>query len=312
MFKGSASVIGKETDVAFFIVTGISVVLFAVIIALMVYFLLKYRRSKNAVPEDIEGNTPLELSFLAASVALVVFMFFVGLGGYTTLMEKTPEDSLAIKAHAAQWLWTFEYPGGEKSNVLKVPLGRPVKVLLDSNDVIHGFYIPAFRVKMDAVPGSVKTTWFEANEAGTYDLFCTQYCGLGHSMMITRVEVMPQEKFEEWVKTAGVKKEAAPGPVDLVSRGKELYQSKGCAACHSTDGSTLVGPSWKGMYGSKVTVTTGGKQREVVADDDYIRRSEMEPNADIVAGFPPVMPPQKGVLSEDDVKALIEYMKTLK
>ncbi len=312
MFEGSASVIGKDIDGAFLIVTGICVVLFAVIIVSMLYFLLRYRRSKNAVPEDIEGNTTLELSFLAASVAIVVFMFFVGLGGYTALMEKTPEDALAIKAHAAQWLWTFEYAGGVESNVLKVPLGTPVKVLLDSKDVIHGFYIPAFRVKMDAVPGSVKMTWFTSDEAGSYDLFCTQYCGMGHSMMTTKVEVMPQEKFDEWVNTAGVKKEAAPGPVDLASRGKELYQSKGCAGCHSTDGSTLVGPSWKGMYGSKVTVTTGGKQREVVAGDDYIRRSEMEPNADIVAGFPPVMPPQKGVLSEDDVKALIEYIKTLK
>lgn len=310
MFKGSVSLIGRGTDWAFLVVTGICVLLFAVIIASMVYFLLKYRRAKNAVPEDIEGNTPLELAFLAGSVALVVFMFFVGLGGYTALRENVPADALTIKAHAAQWHWAFEYPGGEESGVLKVPLGTAVRVDLDSKDVIHGFYIPAFRVKMDAVPGSVKTTWFMADEAGSYDLFCTQYCGLGHSRMITKVEVMARDEFDEWVRSEGVRKEAAGE--DLAAKGKALYESKGCVGCHSVDGSALIGPSWKGMYGSRVKVTTGGVEREVVADDDYIHRSEMEPNADIAVGFPPIMPAQKGVLSEDDVKALIEYMKTLK
>lgn len=310
MFAGSASLIGRDTDWAFLVVTGICVLLFAVIIVSMVYFLLRYRRVKNAVPEDIEGNTPLELSFLAGSVALVVFMFFIGLGGYTALREKVPADALELKAHAAQWLWTFEYPAGVRSGVLRVPLGRAVRVDLDSRDVIHGFYIPAFRVKMDAVPGSVKTAWFRADSAGSYDLFCTQYCGLGHSRMITRVEVMAQDKFDEWVRSESVKKEAAGA--GMAARGKGLYESKGCIGCHSVDGSALIGPSWKGMYGRSVKVTTDGSVREVVADDDYIHRSEMEPNADIVVGFPPVMPAQKGVLSEDDVKALIEYMKTLK
>lgn len=312
MFEGSASVIGRSIDGAFLVVTGICVLLFAIIVAFMLYFLFRYRRGRNAVPEDIEGNTPLEISFLVASIALVVFMFFVGLGGYTALREETPPDAVTVKAHAAQWHWSFEYPGGLRSDVLNVPLGRAVKVVLDSKDVIHGFYIPAFRVKQDAVPGSVKTTWFKADSAGTYDLFCTQYCGLGHSGMITKVEVMPGDKFDEWAKAGAVEKAAAAGAPGAAARGKELYESKGCIGCHSTDGAALVGPTWKGMYGSRVKVTTGGVEREVTADDEYIHRSEFDPGADIVVGFPPVMPSQKGVLTEDDVDSLIEYMKTLR
>jgi len=312
MFDGSASVIGRDIDVAFLIVTGICVFLFAVIVVATISFLLRYRKAKNAVPVDIEGNTPLELSFLVGSVVLVVFMFFIGLGGYTTLMEKVPADALTVKAHAAQWLWTFEYPGGEKSNTLKVPLGRPVKIELDSKDVIHGFFIPAFRVKMDAVPGSVKTTWFKADEAGGYDLFCTQYCGLGHSRMITRVEVMGQDRFDEWLAAERARKEAAVRTTDLAARGRALYQSKGCIGCHSVDGSAVVGPTWKGMYGRREKVLTNGALREITVDDGYIRRSILTPEADIVEGFPPVMPSGEGTVTEDDLKSLIEYMKTLK
>lgn len=312
MFKRSASLIGNDIDGAFLVITGICLVLFVVIIAFMAYFLWRYRKGRNAEPHDIEGNAPLELSFLAVSIALVMFMFFLGLGGYRTLKEEVPPDAFTVKAHARQWLWTFEYPGEVSGNVLKVPMGRAIRVELDSKDVIHGFYIPAFRVKQDAMPGSKNTVWFTADEAGEFDLFCTQYCGLGHSKMITKAEVMEAGAFDEWLKTAMAAKQAPPEALTPAERGKALYQSKGCAACHSTDGSVLVGPSWKGMYGSRVKVVTDGKERDVAVDPAYIRRSEMDPNADLVVGFPPVMPSQKGILSDDEVDSLIEYMKTLK
>lgn len=322
MFSSAASIIGKEIDSAFLMITGICIVLFTLIIFLTLYFVLKYSRRENTAPSDIEGSAFLETSWTVLSIILVLFMFYLGWRGYSEIRVRMPEDVLRVKVIAQQWTWSFEYENGKQSNVLNLPVNKPVKVIISARDVLHGFFVPAFRVKQDAVPGAENLLWWTPDKIGTYDIFCTQYCGLGHSIMLSKAEVMDEKKFNEWLESAAETKPTAepaappvkPGELDknLALKGEDLYKSKGCNICHSIDGSRVVGPTWKGLYGSKTIVVTNGKEREITADDEYIMRSAFEPNADVVAGFLPIMPSQKGLLKEDEIKAIIEYMKTLK
>jgi cytochrome c oxidase subunit 2 len=197
-----------------------------------------------------------------------------------------------------------------------------VRCDLNSQDVIHSFYLPAFKVKQDAVPG-VKGLflWFIAKQVGDYDIFCAEYCGLGHSRMLSKVHVLSQPDFDAWLKTEGAKvaeikkaTESTGGADDasLAIIGKQLATSKGCVACHSMDGSKLVGPSYKGLYGSKQEVVTAGAEREITVDDAYIKHSMLEPTADVVKGFQPLMPSQQGLVSDGEIKAIIAYIKSLK
>lgn len=315
MFSAS-TILGKDIDVAFAVITGICAVLFALIIFFMVFFLLKYSREKNPEAKDIEGNATLELSFLGISVVIVLAMFFWGWDGYRAIKGEAPDGSLEVKATGQMWLWQFEYQGGRQSGTLILPYRKPVKLRLFSNDVIHSFFVPAFRVKQDAVPGAEKGLWFVPDETGTFDLFCTEYCGTGHSAMITKAIVVSEADFDAWLageKEIGATLAAAPAkgaPQAGAAKGKELYQSKGCSVCHSIDGSKIIGPSFKGLFGKKEKVTTNGKEREVVVDEAYIMKSEHEPNADIVVGFQPLMPPSP--MNDEEIKAVIEFMKTLK
>lgn len=310
MFTWAASGMGKHTDSTLLLIGGICVALLAIITLTMLYFVIRYGRGRHPVAVNIDGNAPLEAGWTALSIVLVLFLFYMGWSGYRDLKVEIPKGAVTVKANARQWHWIFEYENGMQSDTLNVPLNKPVLIRINSQDVLHGFFIPAFRVKQDAVPGSEKTAWFVPDTEGTYDLFCTQYCGVGHSAMITKVSVMAEDKFSEWMK-AGTAVAIPKTPEELAARGKELYTSKGCSVCHTLDGTRLVGPSLKDLYRSRVKVTTSGKEREIVADEEYIRRSEFDPNADIVAGYPPVMPSSKGLLSEDDVKAVIEFLKTL-
>lgn len=314
----AATVTGREADVAFWVITGICALLFALIIFFMLFFVHRYRRSRNPVSSDIEGNATLELSFLGISVVIVLAMFLWGWDGYRTIRGEAPEGSLEVKATGQMWLWTFEYWQGRRSNTLILPYGKPVSIRLFSNDVIHSFYVPAFRVKQDAVPGSEKDLWFTPDETGTFELFCAEYCGTGHSAMITKAVVVGEADFNAWL--AGKKEitpeggapaaAAAKGEKTGVEKGRELYQSKGCSACHSIDGSKLIGPSFKGLFGKKERVVTGGREREIIIDEAYIIKSEHEPTADVVVGYQPLMPPSP--MDDEEIKAVIEFMKTLK
>ncbi len=315
MFLQTTSVIGHDIDKALLVISGICIALLAIITFLALYFTIRYNSRKNLAPSDIEGNTLLELSWTTLSIVLVLFMFYAGWKGYKEIKLEAPMDTLNVKATARQWSWSFEYENGKQSSILNLPLNKPVKVNIEAKDVLHGFFIPAFRVKQDAVPGAEKTLWFVPDKAGSYDIFCTQYCGLGHSAMLSKVEVMSKEKFNQWLGTAGETQPQLPqtASVDEAAlKGKELYKSNGCSLCHSIDGSKIVGPTWKGLYGHKMKVITAGKEREVIADDEYIKLSLLEPNSDVVAGFPAIMPSQKGLLTDDEIKAIVEYIKTLK
>lgn len=296
MFLESASELGKQTDGVFLVVTGVVIALLVIITALMVWFALRYRKSRNPVPTDIEGHNALEISWTIGGIVLVLYLFYLGVGGYRTLTE-VPEDAMPVEVTARMWSWHFAYPNGKESDRLIVPAGSPVRLDMTSEDVLHSLYIPAFRVKQDVVPGATKTLWFTPDEAGTYDLFCAEYCGTGHSNMITTVEVSSREDFDAWYAEAAE-----------VS-GETLYKTKGCSGCHTTDGATLVGPTWKGLYGKEITVTTDGKTRTLTADEDYLERSITDPQADIVEGYPPVMPAVE--LTDEEVQALVDYIKTL-
>ncbi len=271
----------------------------------MVYFVIRYHRKRNPRAENIEGSTWLEILWTIVPTILVLTMFYYGLKGFQSL-KKIPEDAMKVKVTARQWSWLFEYENGLKTSELRVPVGKPIALALTSQDVIHSFYIPSFKVKQDAVPGMTNHLWFKPIETGTYDVLCAEYCGLQHSYMLTKVIVLPEEEFKKWYEEGG-KKEAMIPPSGL-----KLFEAKGCKACHSIDGSQLVGPTVKGLFQKKVTVLTEGKERQVLADETYLRKSLLEPNADIVKGFPPIMPSQKGFLTEEETKEIIQYIKGLK
>jgi len=297
-------------DKAFFVILGISFLFLIGLTFTMLYFVYKYNYKKNPVATQIEGSTKLEIIWTVIPTILVLVMFYYGWAGWAP-MRNAPKDSFKIKVIGRMWNYTFEYENGKKTDTLFVPMNKPVKLSLNSLDVIHGFYIPAFRIKEDVVPGREKSAWFIAQKEGLFELFCSEYCGMNHSYMYTYVKAMPEAKFNSWyIDTTKVVSAAVDSPT---ANGKRIMKNIGCFACHTIDGTKLVGPSFKGVYGSKQTVTTGDVEHDVSADDDYIKRSIYDPNADVVKGFNKgLMQPYKGQLSEDDVKQITEYLKTLK
>ena len=304
IFSGSTGLSGRVVDNVFLYILFICVFLLGLITLLMVYFVIRYRREKHPKPVDIEGSTWLEVTWTVIPTLIVLTMFYYGLTGFEFL-KKVPEGAMVVKVMARQWSWLFEYENGAKDTELRVPVGSPVKLILTSQDVIHGFYAPAFRIKQDAVPGMTNYLWFQPTEVGTFDVLCSQYCGLEHAHMLTKIAVLPQEEFKKWYQ-AKKQEVALKGP--LV--GSKLYQEKGCFACHSTDGTPRVGPSFKGLFGKTERVLTAGKERSVLVDEAYIRKYILEPNIDVIEGFQPIMP--KVSLTVDELNALVEFIKSLK
>jgi len=290
----------QAVDPVFMFIFGVSLVLLVGITLTTLVFVIRYRRSKAPEPtSQVSGNIWLEIVWTALPTALVLAMFFYGWSGYLSL-RNVPKDALRVTATARTWTWSFTYENGKTSPRLYVPVGKPVLVNLVSLDVLHGFYLPAFRVKRDVVPGMKNHVWFVASKPGSYDLFCSVYCGTGHSGMITTVEALPPERFAAWLEQGGGGEHA----------GKELLEKHGCLGCHSLDGTLKVGPSLKGVWGRNVTVMTGGKERNITVDEAYLRRSILEPNVDVVKGFPPVMPAFAGKLSEADLSAIIGFLRS--
>ncbi|MCB1155948.1 MAG: cytochrome c oxidase subunit II [Leptospiraceae bacterium] len=279
----------------------------------MIYFTYKYRRkSDNDKTAYITHNYTLE--FLWSFLPLVVFLvsFFWGYKVYSH-MKTFPKNAYEVNVTAMQWSWSFRYKEGiETANRLVVPLGKPVKLLMTSKDVLHSFFVPAFRNKMDVLPGKYTAYWFEATQEGEFDLFCTEYCGFSHSGMIAKVVVLKQPDFEAWIKTEEEKAKMAntKDPVTLAKVGKEIFEGKGaCFSCHSIDGSPKVGPSLKALSGAKREFADG---TNAVADENYLRESILQSRAKVVKGFAPSMPIFQGQLKDNEVLALIEYIKTLK
>jgi cytochrome c oxidase subunit 2 len=286
-------------DATFAIILAIEAFLLLMVTVAMIFFVIRYRKKKNPRSENIEGGMLLEIAWTAIPTIIVLIMFYIGLKSFI-LIRKVPEGAMTVQVTARQWSWQFTYANGRQSSTLTVPLGKPVKLVLRSQDVLHCLYIPAFRIKEDCVPGMETYLWFTAKETGSYDIFCTEYCGLGHSDMLSKVVVTPEKEFAAWYTGEGEK-----GGLGLT-----LLDSRGCLGCHSMDGSKKIGPTFKGLYGSQVSVVTNGKERTVTSDEEYLRRSILEPGADIVKGYQNIMPALP--VSKEELDAIIQFLKTLK
>jgi len=309
MFSGYSN-FSEGVDTAFAIITGISLFFLIGITAIIIFFLVKYNKKKSPVASEIEGSTKLEIIWTIIPLILVLFMFWIGWRSYTP-ERKVPADAMKINVTAQMWSWRFEYENGKVEDTLFVPVNKAVVLNMVSLDVIHSLYIPAFRIKTDVVPGTDNYMWFKSLVTGSYDLFCAEYCGLRHSYMGTTVEVVDQATFDKWYASAPVKIDstvaAKPG-----AEGRLLVEQKACIACHSVDGTKIVGPSWKDIFGHKITVETGGKEREITVDEAYIKKSILEPEADIVKGFAKgSMVSYKGQLTDQEIDKIIDYIKTL-
>lgn len=293
--------IGGKIETSFLIVVSACVVLLVMVTVTMLVFLYKYNRKRHPVPKEIKENIPLEVLWTVIPTILVIFMFYFGWVDFDYI-RNPPKDAMNVDVIAREWSWTFKYENGRQADTLRVPVGKPVKLTMTSEDVIHCLFIPAYRVKEDCVPGLKTHLWFTANEAGTYNIFCTEYCGLEHSHMISKLITMSAAEFSAWYQS---KPEAKAG-----QKGLDLLQSKGCLGCHTTDGTPKVGPTFKGLYERKVTVSTQGKERTIVADEEYLKRAVLDPGSDVVKGFPNIMP--KMPVSEDELKEIVNYIETLK
>jgi cytochrome c oxidase subunit 2 len=305
--NSGASTFAGGVDTAFYLILGASVVILVGITAVMVYFLFKYNKKRHPKADtSITGNNKLEIIWTVIPTIIVMIMFYYGWAGFSP-MRNVPKDAIAVKAVARMWSWTFEYPNGKKSDKLIVPFNKPVKLDLTSVDVIHSLYVPAFRIKEDVVPGRNNMMWFAANKLGSYDLFCAEYCGLRHSYMFTTVEVVDDAAWQEWIKTP-----EGESDLDKVAVGFNVIKMNGCVACHSSDGTKLVSNSFKGIWGKTHKVITDGKERDIVVDAEYIKKSVYEPNADIVVGYNPgMMSSYKGQISEEEISQIAEYIKSL-
>jgi cytochrome c oxidase subunit 2 len=294
-------------DPVFKFIFGACLLLFGGITATMIWFVIRYRRSRAPQPTSaVASNLGLEIVWTVLPSVLVMAMFYSGWAGYLTL-RTVPEGALPVTATARMWSWSFTYANGRTSPQLYVPVGRPVLVNLVSLDLLHGFFLPAFRVKRDVVPGMKNHAWFVADRPGSYDLFCSQYCGKGHSAMITTVEAVPEAEFTAWLE--GVSLPAGHGT--LQPDGARLAKEQGCLACHSLDGRRGVGPTFKGLYLKERSVRQDGKLLTVAADVAYLRESIRTPDTKVVEGYQPVMPVNRD-LQENEIEALVEFIEGIK
>jgi cytochrome c oxidase subunit 2 len=297
-----ASTVARSTDNLFNFVLWVSVFFFLLITVLLVYFVIKYRH-KPGEKRDVSAShsMTLELTWTIIPSILCVFLYYYGFKEYMNLAVEPP-NAYEVTVTGKMWQWTFDYPNGAQSNELHCVVNQPVRCVLQSNDVIHSLFVPAFRVKKDVVPGRYNRLWFQATEAGTFDIFCAAYCGTNHSTMYSHVVVHPsQADFDAWMKIAN-NDDALP----LVDRGKKYYMTQGCAQCHSTDGSRITGPSWRNLFGSTQQFTDGST---AVVDDAFVHEFVLNPTRRVPVGYPPVMPVIP--LKAGQVDGIVAYMKTI-
>ena len=293
------------TDRVFYLILVICSLLFLLVVGLMALFVARYhRRPDTFAQKTASHNTLLEVAWTVIPVMIVAVIFYQGFVAYLE-MQMAPPGCYDLRVSARQWAWQFIYPNGHVDETLHVPAGEPVRLTMTSEDVIHGLWIPALRLKQDVVPGRYTSVWFQADNPGTYDVLCTQYCGDEHSNMLAALEVQTREDYDAWLKDAANYLKTLP-PAEA---GKLLYKRRGCSQCHSTDGTAGTGPSFLGIYGKNQEMSDG---RAVPVDDNYIRESILEPQAKIVSGYRPVMSTYKGLVSDDEITALIEFIKSLK
>jgi cytochrome c oxidase subunit 2 len=319
LFPEQASTMAAQVDYLYFFLILVSLVFGAMIAAMLIGFSIRFRRrNPTDVGHHIHGSTLLEIawSVIPFGITMVIFAWSVWLFfGFA----RPPDNAHEVFVVGKQWMWKLQHMEGRREiNELHVPIGQAVRLTMTSEDVIHSFYVPAFRMKFDVLPGRYTSAWFEATKIGEYHLFCAEYCGTEHSGMIGKVVVMEPADFQDWlaqqppvpgtgqaVAAAGA---AAAAPASPIAAGEALFAAKACATCHQAQGGAL-GPSLVGVYGEAVKLADG---TTVTIDDAYIRESILTPTAKLVAGFQPVMPTFQGQLSEDQIMQLIQYIKSLK
>ena len=292
----------------------------AVGIAVVAFVIVYRRRHASQTTPVVEPKAIHEVLFIGVPLVLFLTWFAIGYPQYVRL-QTPPKSAMDVYVQGKKWMWKFAYPGGPNSiDVLRVPAGRPVRLLLTSRDVIHSFYVPDFRLKQDALPGRYTQTWFEAREPGRHQVFCAEFCGVGHSAMLGEVVVMKPEEFDAWLadQRRGVvaAQDMAPVPSEeidvrtsLVDQGRRLAGEHGCLKCHTVDGTRHIGPSWLDLYGKQEKLQDG---RMVLADEAYLTRSMMDPGAEIVAGYQNVMPTFQGRAPPLEVAAIVEFIKSLR
>lgn len=302
LWPEQASTFAPDVDALFLFLIGVSVFFGLGIALAVVFFAIKFRRrSPDERPGEIHGSMVLELAWSIIPFLITIVMFAWGAQIFFR-MTRPPRGAYEVSVVGKQWMWKLQHITGQREiNELHVPVGVPVKLTLTSEDVIHSFFVPAFRMKKDAVPGRYNLAWFEATKAGTYHLFCAEYCGTQHSGMIGRIVVMEPADFQRWLS-------GGPAPTNPVAAGEKLFTELNCVTCHKTD-STGRGPVLDGVYGRAVKLASG---ETVTADDVYLRESIVNPAAKVVEGYQPVMPTYQGQVSEENILALIAYIQSLK
>ncbi|MCW5893584.1 MAG: cytochrome c oxidase subunit II [bacterium] len=300
LFPVQASTLAPQVDYLFFFLVALTVFFTVAIAATIVAFMIRFkRRSHDERPHGIHGSNLLEFAW-----SIIPFIISIGIFGWGAVLyaniRRPPDDALYVNVVGKQWMWKVQHMEGRREiNELHIPVGKPVQVTLASEDVIHSFYVPAFRTKMDAVPGRYTLTWFEATQPGEYHLFCAEYCGTLHSGMIGKIIAMDPPAFQAWL--------AGDKGVSVAEAGAQLFQQQGCASCH-LGGPGARGPLLGGIFGKTVKLTDG---RTVTVDDNYLRESILNPQAKLVEGYQPIMPTFQGLLSEESVMQLIAYVKSL-
>ncbi len=302
LFPESASTLAGEVDQLYIFLVAVSTFFAVLICGLILAFSIKYRRKNDGrVAARVEGSLQLELLWTIIPFAVMLTAF---LGGASLFfrMNRPPSEAIDMFVVGKQWMWKLQHPRGEREiNDLHVPVGQAVRLTMTSEDVIHSFYIPAFRIKRDVVPGRYSQLWFEATKTGVYHIFCAEYCGTKHSAMIGKIYVQTPEEYQQWLSGA------PPGEAPEVA-GQKLFESLRCNTCH-TDTTGARGPSLAGLFGKRIPLRDGGLQ---VVDEDYIRESIVKPMAKITAGFDPIMPTYEGQVGEEQILQLIAYIKSLR
>jgi cytochrome c oxidase subunit 2 len=303
--QGSAY--ARDVDALFMFLVYLSIFFFLLVAGLTFWSVIRYRRKPGRMTPHITDHLGLELTWSIIPLIIVMGVFFWGFRNYMK-SQVAPNEALEISVTAKKWVWSFEYPDGTRTlNEVHLPVNKPVRFIMTSEDVLHDFYVPEMRVKMDVVPNRYTELWFQPAAEGLFRLTCAEYCGKGHSDMMGKVYVENDAKFKHWVEEGGDEwKTMTP-----VAYGQLLYESKGCATCHSLDGSRMQGggPSYKGVFGRMEKMGDG---KEFKVDENYLRESMLVPSAKVVAGYENIMPVFQGLLREREISALIQFIKAQK
>jgi cytochrome c oxidase subunit 2 len=286
----------EQVDQVFLLIFGVSAAILVLITVLMVWFVIRYHHTRSPKAADIRGNVLAEVIWTVIPSILVMGMFYYGWASFKAL-RSVPADAMRVQVTARMWSWVFTYENGKRASTLHVPVDRAVRLDMTSVDVIHSFFVPAFRIKMDTVPGMETYAWFQAQREGTYDILCAEYCGLRHANMLSTVEVMAPEDFRQWYESSAEGNEAAIG----------LLESYGCTGCHSLDGSEEMGPTLLNIYGARRSVSDVNGTREIIVDEPYLRRAILEPDAELVAGYEG-MPSYKEEMPQKDLDVIVGYL----